>query len=137
MEGTIGRGSPGFGWVEERERLHWAVRVRWAVIIGLAVLLLGMHAFGIFADIGWVIAAGSVGAAINGLNHLAVRRARAIIAATVVAVVMDNVLITFAAARTGGFHSPIVIFFSVQVVATAMLVDARWALLSAALAGLC
>ena len=136
MDGNRGRGFDAFAWAGETERLLWAVRVRWAVLGGFSGLAAALHLAGVFADIrplGWAVL---LGACTNAVNHVCVRRRRGVIAATVVAVVMDNVLITFSSASTGGFHSPMVVMYSVQVVATAMLVNTPAALVSATLAAL-
>lgn len=136
MEGEKDSTRTLFAWARERERLMWAVRVRWAVIggsLGLAALL---HLAGVFADIRLLAVAALAGLVVNGVNHASVARGRGVVAVTIVAVVLDNALITLCSAATGGFHSPMVVMFSVQVVATAMLVNGRAAVASAILAGL-
>src|SRR5512139_1672893 len=134
MDGNLGSNSQGFEWAREGQRLLWAVRVRWAVIIGFATLAIALHPLGLFPRLWSVLAAGTAGILANAINHVCVRRQRGIVAATVLALLMDNMLITYAAAATGGFHSPMMVMYSIQVVSTAMLVTARAALCSAAAA---
>jgi len=131
MEGRHEPSCGRFSWAREQERLLWAVRVRWAVIAGFASLALALRHFGLFPDLHALILAGAIGCACNAVNHACVRQQRGVVAVTALALLLDNVLITYMAARTGGFQSPMVVMFSIQVVATAMLVTARTALFSA------
>jgi signal transduction histidine kinase len=132
-----GDDNDALAWTRETERLLWAVRVRWAVIGGMLGLALLLRPLGLFAQLGVLLLAAAIGVGTNTLNLVCVRRDRWVVAATVVAVSADNLLITWASACSGGLHSPLLVMYSVQVVATAMLVSTRAALLSAGLAALC
>ncbi len=136
MDGNGDGGRGAFDWGREKDRLAWAVRVRWAVITGFLTLGLLLHPLGLFRHIETLVLAAIAGAAANALNDHGIRRGRFVVAVTLVAVSVDNALITWICARTGGFHSPLIVMYSVQVVATAMLVNARAALFSASLAAL-
>ena len=116
------------------DRLLWAVRVRWLVVGGFLLLALAAHRFGLFASLTPCWEAAAVGAAINGLNEWCVRRRRAVLLVTAVAIPFDHLLITYVVLHTGGVRSPFVMMYVVQVLATAMLVDTGVAAGSAALA---
>lgn len=117
-----------------RERFHWAVRIRWLAIAGF--LALGMVAWsaGVLRDPLPCAAAAVVAAALNAVNAAAVRRWRWVGAATLLAVAGDVLLITVLVALTGGAYSPFVAMYAVQVLAAALLVEVRLALLCVALA---
>lgn len=129
-------GSRSISWAREIERLSWAVRVRWAVIGGFLGIAALLRPFGLFPDLTAVVLAGGIGAATNALNQRSIARRRCIAGVTALAVSLDIVLITFVSASSGGLHSPLTIMYSVQVVATAMLVNAPAAAVCAGLSAL-
>jgi len=128
-------GASQLAWVAETARLAWAVRVRWGVIGGFLAIALGLVPLGLFPDAGGIVSAALVGIGANALNDYSVRRGRGVLGVTIFAVTLDIVLITWVSGRSGGLHSPLVVMFCVQVVATAMLVNALAAALSAGMAG--
>lgn len=114
-----------------RERLLWAVRVRWLAIGGFSVLAVAAWSAGVLPSLAASAVAGLGSAALNVVNHWCVRRGRGLRAVTALAIPLDVVLITYLIARTGGTQSPFVMLYVVQVVATAMLVDLLIAALAA------
>jgi signal transduction histidine kinase len=109
----------------------WAVRVRWLVIGGFLGLAVAAWLAGVLSSpvpCGW---AAIVGATLNGVNSICVRRGRHMVAITAIAVPFDHLLITYVVANTGGVESPFIMMYFVQVVATAMLVDLLVAMVSA------
>jgi signal transduction histidine kinase len=114
-----------------RDRLLWAVRVRWLVIGGFLGLAVAAHGFGLFGSIRPCLAAAVVGMLMNGANAWCLRRNRLVSAVTAVAIPLDHLLITYVVVNTGGVQSPFVMMFVVQVLATAMLVDTVIAAISA------
>jgi two-component system NtrC family sensor kinase len=123
--------------VPSSDRLLWAVRVRWLVIAGFLLLALVAHALGLFASVAPCLRAAVVGAVINGANEWSVRRRRAVLLITAVAIPFDHILITYVVVNTGAVRSPFVMMYVVQVLATAMLVGTRVAAGSAMLAMAC
>jgi signal transduction histidine kinase len=120
-----------------RERLLWAVRVRWLAIGGFSVL----------AGLGWLagallalpqcMGAAVVAGVVNAVNHWCVVRWRHVRAVTALAIPADVLLITYLTLHTGGTESPFVMLYVVQVVATAMLVDPVVAAAGALASALC
>jgi two-component system, NtrC family, sensor kinase len=106
-----------------RDRLIWAVRVRWLVIGGFFVLAVLGRAFGLFASIQACLVAALLGSVLNSINHWCVRCWRAVLPVTAVALAADLLLITYVSMSTGGVRSPFVTMYVIQVLATAMLVD--------------
>jgi len=121
--------DPGF-----RERLRWAVRVRWLVIFGFLALATAAHLGGLFVSIRPCLVAAGVGTLMNLLNQWAVTRWRAVVAITAGALGGDLLLITYVTINTGGTQSPFITMYVVQVLATAMLVGTAVAAVTAALA---
>ncbi|MEO8602417.1 MAG: hypothetical protein ABI629_07575, partial [bacterium] len=109
--------------VANRDRLAWAVRVRWLAIGGFS--LLGGLAWGIgmLAALAPCAVAGGAAALVNGLNHWCVARWRGVATVTWLAIPADVGLITYLIVASGGLGSPFIMLYVVQVVATAMLVD--------------
>jgi signal transduction histidine kinase len=106
-----------------RERLLWAVRVRWLTIAGFSLLAGVAWQVGLLAGLGPCAVAGVGAALVNAGNHWCVARWRAVRAVTALAIPADVALITYLIVATGGLGSPFVMLYVVQVVATAMLVD--------------
>lgn len=117
-----------------RDRLGWAVRVRWLVIGGFLALGLAAYPFGLFPHVRACCGAALVGALLNGANDWCVRRSRWVGLVTAIAIPMDSVLITYVIARSGGVQSPFVMMYTVQVVTTAMLVTFGAAMASVTIA---
>jgi hypothetical protein len=82
-----------------------------------------------------VAAVGS--AVLNAVNHWCVARGRYLRRVTALAIPADVLLITFLIVRTGGTHSPFIMLYVVQVVATAMLVDLLVAAVAAVVSAGC
>ena len=116
---------------ERRPHLRWAVRVRWLTIGGFSVLAVLGWGAGAIDGLRPCLLAGGGAAAVNALNHWAVRRGRALRRVTGLAVSADVVLITGLILATGGARSPFLPLYVVQVVSTALLVDLWIALLVA------
>ena len=129
----LSRSLPAIAAVENRERLRWAVRVRWLVIAGFLLLALVARALGRLSSIHGCVLAAVLGSSLNGLNQWSVRRWRWIGVVSVGALFGDVLLISWVVVHTGGLRSPFVMMYVVQVVATAMLVDVVVAALSALL----
>ncbi len=106
-----------------RERLLWAVRVRWLVIAGFFALALVARRVGLLASIGPCVLVAAFGTAVNAANHWCVHRWRFVGAVTALAIPGDVLGITYVVVHTGGVQSPFVMMYVVQVIATAMLVD--------------
>ncbi len=106
-----------------RERLEWAVRVRWLVIGGFFALALVAWQVRLLPTLRSCVLAAGLGTVLNGLNHWCVARWRHVRAVTALAVPGDVLLITYVMINTGGVQSPFTMMYVVQVVATAMLVD--------------
>ena len=105
------------------ERLLWAVRVRWLAIGGFSILaLLGWRA-GVLPALRHCVVAAVASGAINAVNHWCIARWRYVRTVTALAIAADVLLITYLILYTGGTHSPFIMLYVVQVVATAMLVD--------------
>jgi signal transduction histidine kinase len=111
------------GAASNRERLGWAVTVRWLAIGGFSVLAGLAWALGALHSLWPCLIAGGSAAAINAVNHWCVRRGRGLGAITAAALSADSLLTTYLIAATGGPGSPFVMLYVVEVVATAMLVD--------------
>jgi two-component system NtrC family sensor kinase len=122
---------------DNRERLLWAVRVRWLVIVGFFALAVVAQRMGVLPSVASCAWAAAVGAWINAANHWCVTRGRLIRLVTVLALPGDVLLISFVVVSTGGVESPFVMMYVVQVVATAMLVDFAAATASALASVLC
>jgi signal transduction histidine kinase len=119
--------------ITARDRLAWAVRVRWLVIGGFFGLAVLAHRFGLFASIQPCVHAAVAGAVMNAANAWCVARGRWVFGVTAIALPLDHVLITYVVMNTGGVQSPFVMMYVVQVLATAMLVDTLVAAASAML----
>ncbi len=105
-----------------RDRLLWAVRIRWLAIGGFSALAGVASACGVLPSLHAAMVAGLASATLNAGNHWCVVRGRYLRSVTALAIPADVVLITYLVVRTGGPHSPFIILYVVQVVATAMLV---------------
>jgi signal transduction histidine kinase len=116
-----------------RERLTWAVRVRWLVIAGFFALAATAWLAGDLGSLRACAVAAAAAAALNSFNHVAVARWWRVGEISVVAVVGDVVLITYVVLHTGGVQSPFVMMYVVQVLASAMLVSFAAAATSAVL----
>ena len=116
---------------QNRERLRWAVRVRWLVIGGFLALAWLAHEAGVLPSLLPCLFAAAIGAALNGLNHWCVVRWRFVSVVTALAIPGDVFLITYLVILTGAVKSPFVMMYVVQVVATAMLVGLAIAAASA------
>ncbi len=106
-----------------RDRLLWAVRVRWLAIAGFSVLAGVAWAAGVLPSLAASALAAAGSAVLNAANHWCVMRGRYLHRVTALAIPADVLLITFLIVRTGGTYSPFIMLYVVQVVATAMLVD--------------
>ena len=106
-----------------RERLLWAVRVRWLAIGGFSVLAALAWLAGVLPSPQPGAVAGLTSAALNAANHWCVARRRYVRTVTALAIPTDVLLITYLIVCTGGTRSPFIMLYVVQVVATAMLVD--------------
>lgn len=120
-----------------RERLLWAVLVRWLAIAGFSGLAVVAWRVGMLATLRDCLVAGAGSALVNAANHWCVVRRRGVRAITAVAIAADVLLITYLIAQTGGVRSPFVMLYVVQVVATAMLVDLWVAAASATASAAC
>jgi two-component system, NtrC family, sensor kinase len=116
------------------DRLLWAVRVRWLALGGFLLLTLVAHGFGLFASVVPALQVAVVGGVLNAVNGWCIRRRRSVLAVSAIAIPMDHVLITYLIVNTGGVQSPFLMLYVVQVLATAMMVDALIAAGSAVLA---
>jgi len=106
-----------------RQRLIWAVRIRWLTIVGFSLLAGLAWWVGVVGDLAPCALAGGGAALVNAGNHWCVARWRAVRAVTALAIPADVALITYLIVASGGLGSPFVMLYVVQVVATAMLVD--------------
>ncbi|HVO22668.1 MAG TPA: ATP-binding protein [Candidatus Margulisiibacteriota bacterium] len=116
------------------DRLLWAVRVRWLTIVGFLLLAVVAHAFGLFTTVGPVFLVAVLGGALNAVNGWCVRQRRYVLLVSAVAIPFDHVFTTYLVVNSGGIQSPFLMVYVVQVLATAMLVDALVAAASAGLA---
>ena len=116
------------------DRLLWAVRVRWLAIAGFLLLSVVAHRFGLFATVAPVFQVAVIGGALNAVNGWCVRQRRFVLPVSAVAIPLDQVFATYLVVNTGGVQSPFLMLYVVQVLATAMLVDALVAAVSAVLA---
>jgi signal transduction histidine kinase len=105
------------------ERLLWAVRVRWLAIGGFSILAVLAWRVGVLPALQHCAVAALASGAINAINHWCIARWRYVRAVTALAIAADVLLITYLILHTGGTHSPFIMLYVVQVVATAMLVD--------------
>ncbi len=120
-----------------RERLLWAVRVRWLAIAGFSLLsVLGWLA-GVFPSLQHSAVAALASGVLNTANHWCVARWRHVRAVTALAIPADVLLITYLIVHTGGTESPFIMLYVVQVVAAAMLVDLLVAAAGALASALC
>jgi len=108
---------------EFRERLRWAVRVRWLVISGFFTLAVVANSLGLFTSIRPCVHAAAAGVGMNAINQWSVARWRGVLPVTAFALGGDLLLITYVTINTGGVQSPFVTMFVLQILATAMLVD--------------
>jgi two-component system NtrC family sensor kinase len=106
-----------------RDRLRWAVQVRWLAIGGFSLLAGLAWQVGVLPTLQASVLAGVGSAAVNAANQWCVSRWRYVRAVTAVAIAADVLLITYLVLHTGGAQSPFLMLYVVQVVATAMLVD--------------
>jgi signal transduction histidine kinase len=106
-----------------RERLLWAVRVRWLAIGGFSILALLAAMAGVLSSLDSSAVAAAASAALNAANHWCVARWRYVRTVTALVIPADVFLITYLIVHTGGAQSPFIMLYVVQVVATAMLVD--------------
>lgn len=118
-----------------QQRLVWAVRVRWLVIVGFFLLATAAWLGGVMQRLVPCVLAASAAALLNLVNFWSVTRLRYVLAVSAAAIVGDVLLITALVCVTGGVSSPFVMMYVVQVVATAMLVGFVPALISAGLSG--
>ncbi len=118
-----------------RDRLRWAVRVRWLVIVGFLGLGVLAHAGGLFVSLLPCLLAAGAATVMNTLNHWSVARWQWVLPVTLAALSVDLIGITYVTLHTGGVHSPFISMYVLQVLATAMLVDTAVAAVTAALAG--
>ena len=116
------------------DRLLWAVRVRWLTIAGFLLLSIAAHWLGLFETLVPVFQVAIIGGALNAVNGWCVRRRRFVLLVSAVASPFDHVFTTYLVVNTGGIKSPFLMAYVVQVLATAMLVDALIAAASAAFA---
>jgi two-component system, NtrC family, sensor kinase len=116
------------------DRLLWAVRVRWLTIAGFLLLSVVAHRFGLFESVAPVWQVALIGGGLNAVNQWCVRRRRYVLPVSAVAIPLDQVFATYLVVSTGGVQSPFLMLYVVQVLATAMLVDALVAAASAGLA---
>jgi two-component system NtrC family sensor kinase len=116
------------------DRLLWAVRVRWLTIVGFLLLVVVAHAFGLFSTVVPAFVVAVAGGVLNAANGWCVRQRRYVLLVSAVAIPLDHVFATYLVVNSGGIHSPFVMLYVVQVLATAMLVDALVAAASAVLA---
>jgi signal transduction histidine kinase len=122
---------------EYRERLRWAVRVRWLVIAGFFVLAVVAARAGLLPSLWPCTVAAAAAVLVNGVNHWCVSRGRGVRAVTALAIPGDVLLITYVILNTGGVESPFVMMYVVQVVSTAMLVSLPVAAVGAAASVAC
>jgi signal transduction histidine kinase len=120
-----------------RERLLWAVRVRWLAIAGFSVLAVLAWSAGVVPSLRPGAVAASSSLALNALNHWSVVRWRHVGIVSALVIPADVLLITYLIVHTGGTQSPFVMLYVVQVVATAMLVDLVIAAAAALASALC
>jgi len=120
-----------------RDRLLWAVRVRWLAIGGFSVLAVLAWLTGVLPALRPCAVAGLASGAINAANHWCIVRWRYVRAVTALAIAADVLLITYLILHPGGAHSPFLMLYVVQVVATAMLVDLLVAAVGALASVLC
>jgi two-component system NtrC family sensor kinase len=116
------------------DRLLWAVRVRWLTIAGFLLLSVVVHRFGLFATVAPVYQVAVVGGLLNAANGWCVRHRRYVWQVSALAIPLDHVFATYLVVSTGGVQSPFMMLYVVQVLATALLVDALVAAASAVLA---
>ena len=120
-----------------RDRLLWAVRVRWLAIGGFSVLAILGWLTGVLPLLRYGAVAGVASGLVNAANHWCVTRWRYVRAITALAIPADVLLITYLVLHTGGTQSPFIMLYVVQVVATAMLVDPLVAAAGAVASALC
>jgi two-component system NtrC family sensor kinase len=114
-----------------RERLGWAVWVRWLVIAGFFLLAWVASLSGSLLSLRVCAVAALFASLLNAVNHFAVDRWRFVVPVSVLALLGDVALITYVVVRTGGVQSPFVMMYVVQVLAAAMLVSFTAAALAA------
>ncbi len=116
-----------------RERLRWAVRIRGLVIALFLAVALAARTAGIPWPLAPLLVAALLGAVMDGIAAVCVRRWRGIGAMILWTAAGDAVLITIVAHATGGAHSPFLFLYAVQVVTTAIVLGARIAALAGGL----
>lgn len=121
----------------KRERLLWAVRVRWLVIAGFFALAVAAARAEVIPSLASCSLAAAAGTLMNAANHWCVARGRFLRLVTGLALGNDVLLISYVVVSTGGVESPFVMMYVVQVVATAMLVDFAAAATTALASVLC
>src|SRR5207302_833616 len=89
-----------------RERLRWAVRIRGLVIALFLAVALAARAAGIPLPLAPLLVVAFLGAVMDGIAAVCVRRWRGIGAMILWTAAGDAVLITVVARATGGAHSP-------------------------------
>jgi len=117
-----------------RQRLRWAIRIRGAVI----ALFLGVAITAALAGISpWLVpalAASVAGTVMNVAAAACVRRRRGIAPMLAWSGIGDAVLITYVVRATGGVASPFLFLYVVQVLTSALVVDATAGAVAAVLA---
>lgn len=107
--------------VEAPERLTWAVWVRWLVIGGFFGLAMLAYAAGVVPDWRPCLAAAVAVGTVNGVTGYCLDRRWWVGTVSAVGIGLDQLVITFVVASTGGTASPFVLVYVVQVLTTAML----------------
>jgi len=116
-----------------RERLRWAVRIRALVIALFLAVALAARAAGVPWSLAPLLVVALLGAVMDAIAALCVRRWRGIGAMILWTAAGDAVLITIVVRATGGAHSPFLLLYAVQVVTTAIVLGARIAALGGGL----
>lgn len=119
------------GALADRNRLLWAVRVRWLTIAGFTILSALAYEVGVLSQARPWLVVGAVSSLLNACNHLRLRRGSQVSAVSVAAIATDHLVTTWLVWVTGGWESPFLVIHGVAVVGTALLVDTFVAALSA------
>ena len=116
-----------------RERLRWAVRIRALVIALFLAVALAARAAGVPWSLAPLLVVALLGAVMDAIAAVCVRRWRGVGAMILWTAAGDAVLITIVVRATGGAHSPFLLLYAVQVVTTAIVLGARIAALGGGL----